>query len=667
VSAYIQAIIDFIAQHPHWAGVLVFVTAASEAIAVVGSFVPGTTILIGVGAVVGLGHLPLWPILAWATLGAIAGDGLSYWLGHRYGHHVERIWPFSRRPELLKQGEDFFRRHGGKSILIGRFLPVTRAVVPLIAGTLGMPPVRFAIANVLSAIAWAPLHILPGVALGGLITVLAGISGRLVTVLIGALLLAAAAGWLLRLAVLRIAPLLARVQVAVFAWARGRPGLLPRLLAAALNPADPGARTVLLLGGVAAACGIGFFDILGDVVARDTLIQADSAISNFVQGFRTAWADHVMVAVTMLGDGVVVFPVAGAAVAWLLWRRRWHLAAGFVATIALARVSVVLLKAVLQQPRPIDIYSGAEAFSFPSGHATMAAVLYGMLAWLVATALSRHARVVALAVAGVMVGMIAASRIYLAAHWPSDVAAGVTLGFTLAAVFALVFRRLEETHQHLTGLLPVVLVALLGVGGWHIRQDFDANLDRYARRVEVATLAAADWHAGGWQALAQNRVDLAGETEEPFVLQWAGSAAALEATLAAGSWHPPAAWSVPAAAGFAAAATPPGALPVVPLLHDGHAPVLTLIAPTAEPDARLVLRAWPSGYAVSAAGDRRPILLASLMHEHIAHPWRLASLPRDGAVTGAAAEAILSPALQAKGDGGIALSSPRAGLLIAGP
>lgn len=108
MAAFTQAVTDFIVQHPNWAGLLVFFTAAAEAIAVIGSIVPGTTILIGVGAVVGLGHLPLWPILIWATLGAIAGDGVSYWLGHRYRHRIVQIWPFSRRPQLLSEGEAFF-------------------------------------------------------------------------------------------------------------------------------------------------------------------------------------------------------------------------------------------------------------------------------------------------------------------------------------------------------------------------------------------------------------------------------------------------------------------------------------------------------------------------------------------------------------------------------
>jgi membrane protein DedA with SNARE-associated domain/membrane-associated phospholipid phosphatase len=671
MAAYVQAIVDFISQHPHWAGLLVFLTAATEAIAVIGAFIPGTTILIGVGAVVGLGHLPLWPILIWATLGAIVGDGLSYWIGHRYGHHIGRVWPFSRRPELLVQGEAFFQRHGAKSIVLGRFLPVTRAVVPVVAGTLGMNPWRFYLANIGSAIVWAPLHILPGVVFGGLLAVVGGVSGRLAAVLVCVILLVLAVAWLLRLAVLQIAPLVARLQAAVFKWARGRPGVPARAIAAALDPDNPGARTVLVLGALGVACGIGFLNILVDAAAGDSLVLADAAISNFVQGFRTAWADNVMVAVTMLGDSVVTLPVALAVLLWLLWRRQWRLAGGFAATIFVAEVAVKVVKSTLQLSRPIEIYTGTSAYSFPSGHATMAAVLYGMLALLISTSLSRRGRVIALAAAGGMVGLIAASRIYLGAHWPSDVVAGVSLGFGLAAVFGLVCRPAERRHLQQTGLLPLVLAVLLGVGSWHVWQGFDTSLAAYARRAEITVMTEARWFDDGWRDLAQRRIDLDGEAEESFILQWAGSPEQLRARLEAAGWQPPTGWSLRSAAGFASSAAAASSLPALPLLHDGRTAELTLVSRPAEGAARQILRAWPSDFSVETPDGRLPILLVSIVSERIAPTWGIASLPVvDALPTGRAADS-LAGAFPSSGDAadisGARWASPKADLLIATP
>src|SRR6202521_5081028 len=111
MTALVQAVMGLIDQHPNWVSLITFLTAMSEAVAVVGLFVPGTAILIGIGSLVGLGHLALWSILASATLGAVVGDGVSYWMGHRHGDRISSMWPFRDRPQLLARGQAFFTHH----------------------------------------------------------------------------------------------------------------------------------------------------------------------------------------------------------------------------------------------------------------------------------------------------------------------------------------------------------------------------------------------------------------------------------------------------------------------------------------------------------------------------------------------------------------------------
>jgi undecaprenyl-diphosphatase len=141
----------------------IFLVSFSESLALVGLLMPGTVIMFGVGAVVATGSLGLSPVLLLAMAGAVAGDGVSYWLGHRYKERLVNLWPFSRYPEMLNKGEAFFHRHGGKSILFGRFVGPGRPVIPVVAGMLGMGPAHFAVVNVLSAVGWALVYILPGV------------------------------------------------------------------------------------------------------------------------------------------------------------------------------------------------------------------------------------------------------------------------------------------------------------------------------------------------------------------------------------------------------------------------------------------------------------------------------------------------------------------------
>ena len=158
----IHEIVAFIGRHAIWAGPVMFAVSFGESFAFVSLLFPGTAIMIAAGAFVPSGTLSAWPLLLGCIFGATTGDAISYWLGRRYGHLVERVWPFTRHPELLTRGYAFFERHGGKSVFIGRFFGPFRAVVPLVAGISKMPAARFWIANISSAFVWAPALLLPG-------------------------------------------------------------------------------------------------------------------------------------------------------------------------------------------------------------------------------------------------------------------------------------------------------------------------------------------------------------------------------------------------------------------------------------------------------------------------------------------------------------------------
>ena len=162
----LSAVIDFIAAHRAWALPLIFLVSFGESFAFLSLAIPGTTILAACGALVPSGTLSIWPLLAGAIPGAVLGDGISYWLGRRYGTAITGAWPLSRHPGMVEAGERFLRRHGWASVAIGRFFGPVRAVIPLVAGVAHMDRRQFWIANVLSAFVWAPAVMLPGALLG---------------------------------------------------------------------------------------------------------------------------------------------------------------------------------------------------------------------------------------------------------------------------------------------------------------------------------------------------------------------------------------------------------------------------------------------------------------------------------------------------------------------
>lgn len=158
----VQALIAFITNHAAWTFPVVFLITFGESFAFISFAFPGTTVLLVAGALVPVGALHLWPVLAGAILGAVIGDAISYGLGLRYGHLLDDRWPFTRYPTLLPRGYAFFEKHGGKSVFVGRFFGPMRAVVPLVAGVTRMQSARFWLANIVSALIWAPALMIPG-------------------------------------------------------------------------------------------------------------------------------------------------------------------------------------------------------------------------------------------------------------------------------------------------------------------------------------------------------------------------------------------------------------------------------------------------------------------------------------------------------------------------
>ena len=166
VAEYFDQLLAWIGAHPQHAGWVIFLVALAESLAIVGVLVPGVVILLGAGALIGSGVLDFWSMCAWATAGAIVGDGISYQLGRHFDYLTEHFRWFRLHPDHLRKGHEFFEKWGDVSVALGRFFGPIRAIVPLVAGLLDMPPGRFYLANVLSALAWAPAYLAPGILLG---------------------------------------------------------------------------------------------------------------------------------------------------------------------------------------------------------------------------------------------------------------------------------------------------------------------------------------------------------------------------------------------------------------------------------------------------------------------------------------------------------------------
>ena len=163
MHSFIDQSIAFLSSHAELAYLTLFLAALLEAVPIVGSVIPGSTIIFALSALVPGGELRLEWVLAAAIAGALLGDGSAFWVGHRSQSEILSSWPLSTYPRVIAKSEAFFRRWGTLAVFLARFVPPVRAFVPVTAGALGMSPPLFYAVNIPAILLWAPAHVLPGV------------------------------------------------------------------------------------------------------------------------------------------------------------------------------------------------------------------------------------------------------------------------------------------------------------------------------------------------------------------------------------------------------------------------------------------------------------------------------------------------------------------------
>ncbi len=629
MTPLVTSLIEFLTVNPHVAYLAVFLLALSESIPVIGAVVPGTAVILALSALVPSGALLLWPLLVAATLGAIASDGLSFWLGHRYHREIFGFWPLNRHPELVKSSEAFFERHGAKSVFLARFVPGVRAFIPLLAGIMGMAVGRFYTVNVASALAWATSHILSGVLVGATFSILGAAAKPLGILLL--VLIATAWGGLkiVRLVLNRGVPYFIHAMGRLRRWAENHDTRLSRSLANVLDPSRPEVRPLALSALLLVGAAWLFFGILEDVVTGDPLLLVDSAIYHTLQDLRTAPSDTVMIAITELGDTKVVVAVTIAVLLWLMCKRAWRTAAYWLIAIAGASLLNTAIKVALHRARPGEpLYSGWSAFSFPSGHSTVNVVLYGFLAFLIMREIRLTWRLPIALGAAALVFLIAFSRLYLGAHWLSDVLGGVAFGSAWLALLGLSYLQRQTGRIEPKGLLAAGCSALFLAGGLNIYYSHTTDSNRYEVRTITPLIAATDWWASDWQRLPTRRVDLTGETNEPLTFQWVGDLEDLQDILQHNGWLKPATWTLVNTLSWLSTQTDPKDLPVIPSFASGRFPSMTLIRPNsgkAATNSRLVLQVWAVDFKIRNGGTSQ-LWMGSVVEEDFYYPLSLITL-----------------------------------------
>ncbi|WP_228282624.1 bifunctional DedA family/phosphatase PAP2 family protein [Rubrobacter tropicus] len=398
---------------------------------------PGETILLASGLLAQQGHLDVGDAILFGVLGAVVGDQIGYWVGREKGRPFVLRWGRYVRitPERLDRAEAFFSSHGGKAVFLARFFAGLRVFGALVAGISRMHWRTFAFWNALGGIVWASAAVLVGYLLGGSLDVVERWLGRATLLL--ALVVASVAGFYLAYRwVAAHRALLVSYGEVVLSWPRVarlrvRYDSQLRWLLRRLTPGQYLGLHLTLGLSFAGGCLWLFGGLAEDLLTKDPLVRYDHAIAGYLHSLANPPLTTFFLGLTALGS-IETMALFGALVAaYLAWRRRWLFFGIWVAAVGGSAVLDQLLKSLFARPRPVFEHPLLleTSYSFPSGHAMVSFVVYGMLTYFAVLALKTwRARVAVVFGAGLLVLLIGFSRMYLGVHYFSDVAAGYAAG-----------------------------------------------------------------------------------------------------------------------------------------------------------------------------------------------------------------------------------------------
>ena len=429
-----------------WTYLLVGALAFLETGAFIGLVAPGeTAVLIG-GVVAGQGVISIYVLIGIVWTCAVAGDVTSYFLGRRLGREflVQHGPRLKITEDRLRYVEDFFDRRGGITILIGRFIGLVRAIAPFIAGASRMPLRKFLPYDVLGSGLWSALFCLLGYFFWQSLDRVEAYIGRGAAAFTGLVVVGIAIWFVVKLR--RDQEFRTKVQRQLDGNPMYRRVRKPLFFIA--DNATLGLELATLLA--LAAVGTYVFFGLGALIGPEPLAPFDQDAFDLLDALYMQPLGDVIRVLTHLGSYPVTAALVIATAIWAARRHRVREGVALVVAHALTFACVHIAKDAEGRARPSDPHSSTEGLAYPSGHSAYA------IAWIAcAVVLARGGhhwatRFALVTVAVAIAAFVGASRIYLRAHYLSDVIGGLALG---TAIYALV------------GVVTIVIGAVRNTGG----------------------------------------------------------------------------------------------------------------------------------------------------------------------------------------------------------
>jgi membrane protein DedA with SNARE-associated domain/membrane-associated phospholipid phosphatase len=445
---------------------IAFFAALLETTVGIGLVLPGSTIILSLGALSAVGYLDTGDLIWFSVSGAIIGDNLNYYLGRKYGTRWLKGFFGLFKTDAIAKAKHFMDAHGAKSVFLGRFIPSVKEVVPFIAGSLKMNRKTFMLWNVLGAVGWGFEWVLAGYIFAqslNLAELWLSRAGLFLALLVILAVIFYFFKWLVvskGMQFLIISGSLCRfVKEAltknehVLGWLQKHPRSVSFFRARLDTTAFSGLTLSILTLSFFYVLAL-FAGVVEDLITADPIVAADIRIANLFVVFRTSSLTHVFTWITLLGKSQVILVFIGitAALLWL-WRKKYYILPLFIA-VAGSEAFTYLGKLTFHRPRPATALYAENSFSFPSGHSTIAVAFFGFVAYLLMRSAKSWNRKVNIFFATLLlVAAIGLSRLYLGMHYVSDVWSGYLVGamwLIIAVSFAEWLKHRESNGRTLS-------------------------------------------------------------------------------------------------------------------------------------------------------------------------------------------------------------------------
>lgn len=603
---YIQPLIEWLRVNPQWSFFITFFISMLESLAIIGSIVPGSVTMTALGILAGSGVMAVDLTLIAATLGAMVGDNLSYAIGYYYRDNLKQIWPFSRYPGWVDYGGDFFKKHGGKSVFIGRFVGPLRSLIPVIAGMMRMKQGRFFVANFLSAVLWSIGHIMPGVLIGSASSELSTEAAtRLFLLVLLALVVIWLASFLLKWTILKIRRFF-KVHLHEFWLGFKRHPLLFYCFKAITPEKEVDHFSTVSLFLLTIFCTL-FCIFLILLSAQGQWVKAiDVPIQWLMESTRTSALDSFFIACTQLTSLATISSFFIFFFSLLLIKKDYNGLRYLISLVFFSTLIPFLLSLTIAHPRPPGLLVTMPGSAFPNFYLALASSLYSV-AMLCVTNQSAFITNTLRSFILIVLGLSGLAAVYLGDYWFSDVLASYFIGFSICLIHWIAYRKTHLNLNHKVDMNPVVilssiLVLLLGVTTLSTIWNNKKLMHNHTLTYHLYFLKEDQWWNQQPPLLPFYKYNRLGRIIGLFNIQYSGDLIVFKQQLETHGWKERTDSFFQSVIKHMDSQKESINLPLLPQLYLNRKPELIMTLKNESADIELILRMWESNYFLEETG-----------------------------------------------------------------